>query len=416
MKLSKVYFLFLAIPLALFLKSCFQDECTSTRVFYQYDPVYKSVPEIRNSFSIVSARPLRAAGKIYVYGDYLFINEPKEGIHIVDNSNPEFPVFKSFISIMGNVDMAIRDGILYADNYIDLLAIDIHQVEHPMLICRIPDVFKPIGVDPIRGLLVDYRKSEQTRVLSCNDRFFSWGWFQEGDLVFSSDKRGNASGGSSAPIGLGGSQARFTIHEDYLYTVDISELYAFNLTNSCPVLESKNIIGWNIETIYPYDNKLFIGSQNGMFMYGLTNPAKPHFISTVQHWRSCDPVVADGNRAYVTLHGGTECGGFTNQLDIIDITNIESAYILKSHPMKKPLGLGIKQNILYLCDDGLKVMDVTDWNDLKLMWHDSNVTSYDVIVYPDREQIILVGEAGVIQYNTENKRDLKILSNIRVIQ
>ena len=37
---------------------------------------------------------------------------------------------------------------------------------------------------------------------------------------------------------------------------------------------------------------------------------------------SCDPVVVQGDYAFVTLRGGTECQGFSNQLDIIDISTL----------------------------------------------------------------------------------------------
>ncbi|HHN47860.1 MAG TPA: hypothetical protein ENN08_02830, partial [Bacteroidales bacterium] len=48
-----------------------------------------------------------------------------QGIHVVDNSNPASPQIISFIAIPGNYDLAIRGNILFADSYIDLVALDI---------------------------------------------------------------------------------------------------------------------------------------------------------------------------------------------------------------------------------------------------------------------------------------------------
>jgi hypothetical protein len=53
--------------------------------------------------------------------DYLFINEYQQGIHIIDNRNPEVPVPVAFLSIPGNTDFDFKGDILYADNYTDLV-------------------------------------------------------------------------------------------------------------------------------------------------------------------------------------------------------------------------------------------------------------------------------------------------------
>ena len=53
-----------------------------------------------------------------------------------------------FIEIPGNVDMAIKDDILYADSYIDLVAIDISNVTNPIEVKRVEDVF-PYTTPPL---------------------------------------------------------------------------------------------------------------------------------------------------------------------------------------------------------------------------------------------------------------------------
>ena len=100
--------------------------------------------------------------------------------------------------------------------------------------------------------------------------------------------------------------ARFSIVNNYLYTVNNSQLTSFNITTANnPVKTATQTVGWNIETIYPFSNKLFIGSMTGMFIYDISNPATPVAQGQFTHVRSCDPVIADGNYAYVTLRGGT---------------------------------------------------------------------------------------------------------------
>jgi len=91
-----------------------------------YAPVYIDESEIHN-IELREARQLNNPGKIYVYGDYLLVNERYEGIHVIDNSNPAQPVILYFISIPGNIDMSIKQDVIYADNFADLVLIKIND-------------------------------------------------------------------------------------------------------------------------------------------------------------------------------------------------------------------------------------------------------------------------------------------------
>lgn len=42
-----------------------------------------------------------------------------EGVHVIDNSNPQQPQKISFINIPRNVDISVKDGFLYADSLMD---------------------------------------------------------------------------------------------------------------------------------------------------------------------------------------------------------------------------------------------------------------------------------------------------------
>lgn len=88
-----------------------------------YTPVFMDRAEMEKAVKIESAQPLRNTGKIYLYGNYILVNEKYKGIHIIDNSNPAAPQNKAFLHIDGCIDMAMKNNILYADNAIDLIAL-----------------------------------------------------------------------------------------------------------------------------------------------------------------------------------------------------------------------------------------------------------------------------------------------------
>lgn len=107
------------------LNSCLKDTCENVYTYQRFDPVYVKPEVLRQKVAASVSKELVTTGKIYVYGDYLLINEPDLGIHVVDNKVPANPKFISFLKIPGNSDLAVRNGLLYADSYVDLVVLDL---------------------------------------------------------------------------------------------------------------------------------------------------------------------------------------------------------------------------------------------------------------------------------------------------
>lgn len=215
------------------------------------------------------------------------------------------------------------------------------------------------------------------------------------DLALNSGQ-GNFESGT----GIGGSMARFTILDDYLYTVDSRSLITFDIKDQVnPLKKTEVSLGWGIETIFPYNNKLFIGAQSGMHIYGLEDKEEPNYISTYQHVTSCDPVVVQGDYAFVTLRGGNECESFNNQLDIIDISNIDNPKLFKTYPMINPHGLGVDDNCLFITEGeyGLKMYNISDLENINLIEHFKDISSIDVIPFMDI--LMVIGDDGFHQYS-----------------
>lgn len=410
--------------LALSLTGCLQDECDATRTFIQFEPIYWTEAQIRQEVKAEAPRDLKNPGKIYVYGDYLLINEVNEGIHVFNNKDPRNPINLSFINIPGNVDMAVRNNTLYADRFIDLIVLNISNPTQPTVINTIENCFPSLGFDASRGHIIGYREVEVTQDAPC-DWQGGWWWRNERVFVafdalgsFSSQNGGKVSG-ASVPNGIGGSLARFTLADHYMYTVDNTSLRVFDVKNEAkPDQVSTVAIGWGIETIFPFKNNLFIGSRSGMFIYDASNPLQPTQLAVFQHAQACDPVFVEDDLAYVTLHDGTECQDFNNQLDIIDIKDLKNPKLLKTHPMHHPQGLSVVDGIVYLSEDdeGLKVFNARDWNKLDLQSHLKHFQAYDVIALPWLNQAIVVGKDGLYQFDITNPAKLKELSRIPVVK
>lgn len=370
-------------------------------------PELMSKSEFRKSVAVSSAKDIQEAGKIYVYNDYIFVNDV-QGIHIIDNTNPRFPEKIKFITIPGNEDISVKDNYLFADSATDLLVFDISNINMIKEIERLEDVFSVYDIQiPIEAETTDYGKYNYEE-----DIIVGWTVKQERrkkmddnmmiDMVFDVAALNNGTKAESS-TGIGGSLARFQIVDNYLYTVGNYEMAIFNIQNlASPTLSNTQHAGWNIETMFEADDYLYLGSTNGMYIYSLNNPSSPEFVSEFTHWEGCDPVVVDGDFAYLTLRGGNLCGQLESVLEIIDISDKSNPTLAARHELENPYGLGIKEDVLFVCDGtaGLKLFDKSNPLDVKSIKTLKNIQSKDVI--PLEDVLVMIGGETLYQYNYVN--------------
>jgi hypothetical protein len=394
-----------------------------------YEPYYSTSAEIKAAVSLQQPRQMSDIGRIYFKDGYLFINESGEGIHIIDNRNPNSPVPLSFLKIPGNYDLAIKGSTLYADSYVDLVAFDISDVQHIKEANRIERLFNNyttmgLLVATENGILTEWRMKEQVNVQDCNSYNQPWGgmYLRSGIALMEYAAASFDSKAAFAPIsnnqtGVGGSMARFTINGDYLYGLDGANMDVVNISESKPIPKNEIPISWDAETLFPYEDKLFVGSRTGMYILNLNNPENPGLISQYAHVRSCDPVVVNDHYAYVTLRSGTVCEGFINQLEVIDLSNIVNPSLVSTYSMNSPFGLGIDDTTLFICDGdaGLKIYDASDVYaiDKNMIKNYKDINAFDIIPY--QKIAMMIGEDGLYQYDYSDLNDIKLISQLPIV-
>jgi len=408
------------------------DQCEETYHFVYYEPSYSTSAEIKEAVALREPQPLSDIGRIYFKDGILYINESGKGIHIIDNRNPSSPIPLSFLNIPGNYDLAIRGNILYADSYVDLVAFDVSDLNTIKEVNRIERLFNNYStmgllVSSDKGILTEWKKAEQVSVnkTECNAIYQPWGGILYNDGIairsdmlssFSTKTAFAPSGGSET--GIGGSMARFTINGDFLYGLDGANLDVVDISQSLqPIVKNEVALSWDAETLFPTNKTLFVGSRTGMYILDLEIPSQPALISQYSHVRSCDPVIVEGNYAYVTLRSGSVCEGFTNQLEVIDISNLKAPSIVKIYPMTHPHGLGIDQGTLFICDgsDGLKAYDATNVNTISenQLAHYKNIDAFDVI--PFQNIAMVIGKDGLYQYDYADLKNIKLISQLPIV-
>ncbi|HMQ48194.1 MAG TPA: hypothetical protein PKA00_12440 [Saprospiraceae bacterium] len=393
--------------------------------YYPMEPVYLKAEAFRSALQIEKARKMQDPGRIYYYEDYLFVIEEGQGIHLIDNYNPHNPVNVGFIAIPGCSNMAILNNVLYADSYVDLVTLNVSSPARPEYLNRVEDVFlNNIYYDSDQdAYLVGYRPTVPEEELPClgvssRADLPVMPWFKAfafNDVaVLESNAYADQSGGQT---GIGGSMARYTIAMNHLYIVDNYSLNVFSLRiPDQPQLVNTVYVDWGIETIFPYGDKLFIGGNDGMHIMDISTPTQPAHLSTFQHATACDPVIVDGNLAYVTLRDGLECQTFSNQLDVVDVTELTNPKLLKSFPMYNPHGLSKMGDLLMICenDKGLKLFDAADYATIgdKLLSQVEGFMAFDVIALPHKQTALVIGKDGFYQFDVSDPLNVREVSRI----
>lgn len=230
-------------------------------------------------------------------------------------------------------------------------------------------------------------------------------------LTYSCEKSEGFNGSS----GVGGSMSRFAIGDGHLYVLTEQTLRVFQLDeNDKPILISNVNIQDVIETIFYLNNTLFIGSQNGMYIYDVSSPSRPVQLSVYSHITSCDPVVVSDSIAYVTLRSGSECGGGQNLLEVIDVSNLRAPSILSSYNLEHPYGLTVAGDYLLVCqgDAGLSVYQRGE-TDLTPFQSFDGIDSYDVISIEN--VAIVTGADGIYQLDISDFENISELSHIPAV-
>jgi len=326
---------------------------------------------------------------MWFYNNMLFIGKD-DNIWLVDETNFENPRYIGKYTINGNTNIIVKDNFLYADNYNDLVKIDLKQKKE---VARLSNVFNVTAPTNAYLKRINYRPAG----------------FVASGINFSQ----------------GGSLAKFAINGNYLYALNKTDIKTIQLSNDSQnqnqntKFELVNTVeiplssGSQAETLISEGNRLLVGANDGMYIYSVENASLPNYQNKYDHIKSCDPVVINNNIAYITMHKGSECGDGENVLEVVDISNNEPER-LKSISLEKPMGLGIvDNNNLLVCDDNeIILFDISNPS------YSSEKTSftgdaYDLIVFPNGNTILSLKDNSFANYKfNKNKNTFNYVSKI----
>ncbi|MGI9159945.1 MAG: LVIVD repeat-containing protein [Saprospiraceae bacterium] len=222
-----------------------------------------------------------------------------------------------------------------------------------------------------------------------------------------------------AESGKSGSITRFTIHQGYLYALNPNEVLTYSLANpDKPELVHRLPTDYGLETIIVYDQTIYLGSRSALYILGISDPAAPVILSRtpreIAFFGGCDPVVVKENYAYSTIKIiENRCGNPNSQsaLLVYDVREKNNPENVGVYFLNEPNGLGYKDNLLFICDEGadqIVAFDIS--NPLELQ--SANIS----LPLEDPLDLIIDGNKMIVSARTEFQiYDLSDLSQIRQI-
>ncbi len=400
----------LLLTASVLLFSCTKPKGKVSLTYNKATAVYGVLNEVRNQPLLIPQQPLENPGKIYVGNDYVLVGEKGKGIHIFDNSNMTNPIRFSFIQIPYNKEFFVKDNMLYAESLYDFIKIDISDVYHPVIVDREENVFgTPLTNDKGESLIrFNYTvATDEFELNSPEAKEIE----RKGKLHI--DYKGKLIPESSVPTSFAnsnngaGTLNRIAVDFGHVYILTGSKLHVLDNTSTALSYIDNINLSEGMETVYTYDNKIYIGSQDGVLTYDASTPEKPSKISEFNHTTSCDPVLPNGTRAFLTLRSvenqGCNYEG-ENTLNVIDMSDEDEPVIAQSIEMNTPYGMAIINNYLFVGqgENGFSVFDISSDDEIEEIATVTGLVAFDIMQHPTNPNILLVTNSyGIKEYNID---------------
>lgn len=400
----------LFIGALLLLASCSKNKGTITLTYNKATAVYGDIEAIRATPLSGTVRPIEKAGKIFIDNNVLLIGEKSKGIHVFDNTNAFSPVNVGFINLPYTEEFYVVNNMIYAVSHYDLVKIDISSLSTPTLVDRVEFAFaQPIRNDKNETLLgFNYVQTTESFKLDSPEarelEKTNYLYFDYSNQLIPQSTVPSSFAGNGTDIK--GTLNKIAVHQNYVYVIGNDCIFTFQDSPSNITKLNKEYVGSNLETIYPQNNNLFIGTRFSMIVMSISNPSMPSYISEYNHPTSCDPVLPNGNVAYLTLRTGdfSGCSGDVNSISVLNISNVSNPIKIDEFTLASPYGMTLINTNLFVGEgaNGITIFDATNPSSIVQTTHNASVKAFDIIKHPTINDVILTtGTNGLTQYKID---------------
>lgn len=400
----------IAAGILLLFSACNKDQGNVTLTYHKASAVYGDIDQVRTTPLMVASKTIENPGKIFYGEQFLLVGEEGEGIHVFDNTNPNSPLGVGFIQLPFTKEFYVQDQFVYAESHYDFVKIDLSVLTAPTMVDRVEYAFAdPIMNDKGEVLLgfnydvvtesfalhsAEAKALEETNMLYMD---------YMGEMIPPSNVPSTFAGSGSS---IKGTLNKIAVTSNHAYVIGDDEIYTFRNDPSSMSYVGATKVTNDLETIYPENNRLYLGTARSMEVMDVAMGDAPQHISSYDHPTSCDPVMPYGNVAYLTLRTGdfSGCNGDQNTLDVIDISNISEPEIIEEITMTSPYGMCVSNNYLFVGEgtNGLSIFNISDPTQPILAVTHTGFEVYDILPHPtDPNKLLAASEIGLVQYQID---------------
>jgi hypothetical protein len=397
--------------------SCFRHDCIDHVAVKVYTPVFLDEIHWQVNPEFLSEKKIKNIGKVNAIGQYFFINEMLEGIHVIDNSNPTAPIPLGFISIPGNIDFDTDGRFLYADSYADLLTIDISNIRNPRLIQRKRNAFQHSLLEHNSRIIGHYVAKDSFVDFQCG--VFTRNYMEDDGTYIAelglnkgiNDRRTGFRFFSGMSIGNGGPSSRILRSENNFYTINGKDLGVGQIANNGTV---------DIHSLYTFDDLLegfthigdFLGviAQSHSYFTKRNNSSSLNFTQPffLLRWRS-------------HFHGSNDSlwlsvqNGHFGEVGLFRLNEESVPLKMGTLFVDKPLEILKLGSFFIVCQgkEGFSVFELSNFNfgSSRLLLKHSGIHAKKIIRV-DEHSFLIVSDSGLTQFELTLDNTVRHLSHI----
>lgn len=408
-----------------FFISC-EEKIDSELRYEAYEPVYMTRTKLENSIKILQPQKIHSIGKVVSHNNYIFVNDPGKGIHIINNRKPKAPKTVTFLQIPGNYDITIQNNLLFADNATDLLVFSIKNINTPVLLSRSKNAFEEVfpegnphffHLDPHLGIIVDWKLQYVVEKLDSDGfpEFFA----SNGNTIelTTTDFSKKHITRPFHPSGLSNSLSRIRVNNSQVYTLFGKNIGVYQFTNPLsPIKQNTITTNKTAETLFLHKNMLFAVGKKETQFFSLEKPESPAYLSSTEHWTSSSSAVLHNEQVFLTHRSNSNNSAESDQLSVLDLQNVYEPKVQFIFAMTNPLGLALYQQHLYICDGnaGLKIHKSNTSRKMTSRAEMQYPEIHAVDIIPLDNTLLLIFDDRIKQYAVEKNNTLKEISLIPI--
>jgi hypothetical protein len=138
--------LLLFLSICLFLLACDNRTSKNPVTVEGWVPIYTTNTGAIKTITATGPRSTINAGKIYTVGNLIYQVEQDSGIHVINYANPVAPKKLGFIRSFLCKEVSVKNGLIYTNNFSDLVVIDVSNINNVREVARTADVFPDLAL------------------------------------------------------------------------------------------------------------------------------------------------------------------------------------------------------------------------------------------------------------------------------